>query len=96
MTLTYRTDYEDREDLTPIVVHSATPTPTSGTIESQFNKVFVAKRKPGCRQVRQFAFELESRGVTGMALVSADIFYRFTGPERGMVYHPNTVGPVGP
>lgn len=96
MTLTYRTDYENREDLTPIVVHSATPIPTSGTIESQFNKVFVAKRKPGCRHVRQFAFELESRGVAGMALVSADIFYRFTGPERGMIYHPNTVGPVGP
>lgn len=96
MTLTYRTDYEDREDQTPIVVHSATPIPTSGTVESQFNKVFVAKRKPGCRHVRQFAFELESRGATGMALVSVDIFYRFTGPERGMVYHPNTVGPVGP
>lgn len=79
VAIRYDTDYETRYDLTPIV----TTAPTGTSVAQSRRFVMVAKRKPGCRHVRQFGLTL-SNNTAGedLALVSAQVFYRFTGKER--------------
>lgn len=74
----YDTDYETRYDLTPVVSRAAEVSAAQGR-----RYVKVAKRKPGCRHVRQFGLTL-SNNTAGedLALVSAQVFYRFVGKER--------------
>jgi hypothetical protein len=74
----YDTDYESRFDRTNIVV-----TPGEGLTVSGRRLVQAFKRRPKCRHVRQFGLTLSS-SKTGedLALVSLQVFYRFTGKER--------------
>lgn len=74
ITVQYDTDYETRVDRTPIVSSAAT---------GRRGFVAVAKRKTGCRHVRQFGLTLRNnRPGEDLAVVSAQIMYRYQGEER--------------
>ena len=76
VSVQYDTDYETRADTTPVVVWP-------GNDVQARRYVTVAKRKPACRHVRQFGLTLRnSTAGEDLALVSAQVFYRFTGEER--------------
>lgn len=84
----YQTDYERREDKTACVVYAPTYSGTSA-YTTRLNKVIVFKRRPMCKHIRQFALELRSNAVgKGFALASVDLFYRYTGIERGTINTP--------
>ncbi len=68
--LTYRTDHDEREDLTPVRSSPA-----------QFTTV--ALRKPMCRHIRHFSMTLENNEIgTDMAVISAQVFYRYQGRDK--------------
>lgn len=78
VSVRYDTEYETRLDKTPIVVRAR---------ENQTGlarrRVVVAKRKTGCRHVHQFGLTLRNNGVgEDLAVVSAQVFYRYQGKER--------------
>lgn len=81
----YESDYEEREDLTPVLSYSWRLAPRN--LEYRYLGVrkflTVAIRKPGCRHVRHFGMRLEN-AETGndMSVVSAQIFYRYQGRDR--------------
>ena len=83
--ITYETDYEKRRDMTPIA--SSTWRLFPRNLEQRclgFRRfATVARRRPGCRHVRHFAMELENNK-TGMdmAVISAQVFYRYQGRDR--------------
>lgn len=83
--ITYETDFEKREDLTP--VRSASW--RLGLRNLVFRDLHVhkfatvARRKPGCRHVRHFTMALENNEFgTDMAVISAQVSYRYQGRER--------------
>lgn len=90
LTLTYESDYEVREDLTEISTRGFPLFPrdlTSLTLgpfpfaEAKYAKV--ARRKPGCKHVRHFGMTLRNNTPgADLAIVSAQLFYCFTGKER--------------
>jgi hypothetical protein len=81
----YLTDYERRADLTPVAFFNWTFTPRNLTRRYLGVNKFavVARRRPGCRHVRHFSMRLSNNeGATDMAVVSAQIFYKYSGRDR--------------
>lgn len=85
VSIQYDTDYETRMDETDVTTYSwrLVPRNLSRRVLSIPRYAHVAKRKPGCRHLRHFAMRL-SNNKTGedLAVVSAQIFYRYQGRER--------------
>ena len=81
----YHTDYEIRKDRTDIRSWSWRWTPW---ILAQFSPIVqryakVVRRAPGCRHIRQFAVSLSNNTIfEDLAIVSAQVYYRFTGKEK--------------
>jgi hypothetical protein len=83
--VTYLTDYEQREDLTPIRAYSWTMAPRDLTHRYLAVRSLdtVARRRPGTRHVRHFAMRLvNSDPATDMSVISAQIYYRYQGRDR--------------
>ena len=81
----YDTDYESRVDLTPIQNFTWRLCPRNLTFRCLAPMRYgrVAKRLPGCRHVRHFSMTLADWGVgEDLAIVSIQIFYKFSGKER--------------
>lgn len=81
----YSTDYEYREDLTPIKEYSWRMAPRNLSRRSMLVQRFATtvRRKPGCRHVRHFYVRLENNEpLTDLSVISAQIFYKFTGRDR--------------
>ena len=81
----YETDYETREDATPIRTYAwrLLPRNLAHRCLSTPRYAFVARRSPGCRHVRHFAMELyNDRPGEDLAIVSTQIFFRYQGKER--------------
>ncbi len=85
MQVTYETDHERREDLTPVNCSSWRLAPRRLTFRQLKPQRFaaVARRKPGCKHVRHFTMRLENneRGMD-MAVISAQVFYKYRGRDR--------------
>lgn len=81
----YETDYERREDLTPIHSNSWHLVPRDLSYRYLGIRRFatVVRRRPGCRHIRHFSMTLENN-VAGMdmAVISAQVFYRYQGRDR--------------
>lgn len=85
INVTYLTDYETRQDLTPIRAYSwkLAPRNLAHRFLGGHRYAIVARRKPGCRHIRHFSMRLENAALgTDMSIVSAQIFYRYQGRER--------------
>lgn len=85
ITITYHTDYEEREDLTPVRVYSWKLWPRNLVYRNLAVMKFaaVARRRPGCRHVRHFGMTLSNNTVgTDMSVVSAQVLYRYQGRDR--------------
>jgi hypothetical protein len=83
--LRYDTDYEKRVDDTPILSWSWRLSPRNLTHRCLSTQRFghVAKRTPNCRHVRHFALVFgNNRYGEDLAIVSAQIYYRYSGKER--------------
>ena len=81
----YQTDYEERYDLTDIRSLSWSLVPRNLQYRYLDIQKFahVAKRRPGCRHVRHFAMRLSNNEIAqDLAIVSAQVYYRFTGRDR--------------
>lgn len=83
--LRYDTDYERRVDLAPIQSFSWKLSPRNLQRRclsvSRFGRV--AKRKTGCRHVQHFSLTLGNNAAQeDLAIVSAQIYYRYQGEER--------------
>jgi hypothetical protein len=85
VTIRYDTDYETRYDLTPILSYSwrLTPRNLARRCLSVSRYARVVRRRPGCRHLRHFSMTF-SNNVAGcdLAIVSAQIFYKYQGKER--------------
>lgn len=78
VNLGYLTDLGARDDTTPLAV---TP-PTQITGINPLGPV-IAVRRPDCRHVRSFSMTLKDNTVDkGLAIVSAQVLYKYTTPER--------------
>lgn len=78
VNLGYLTDLGARDDTTPIAV---TP-PTQITGINPLGPV-IAVRRPDCRHVRSFSMTLKDNTADkGLAIVSAQVLYKYTTPER--------------
>lgn len=76
--LGYLTDLGARDDTTPLAV---TP-PTQITGINPLGPV-IAVRRPDCRHVRSFSMTLKDNTADkGLAIVSAQVLYKYTTPER--------------
>ena len=85
LEVAYLTDYENRKDLTPVRATSWRLCPRDLTFRDLSVSAFttVARRKPLCRNVRHFAMELSNNEIgMDMAVISAQIFYRYQGRDR--------------
>ena len=83
--ISYETDYERREDLTPVRSMSWHLYPRNLAYRNLgvLNFASVARRKPGCRHVRHFTMTLSNNEVgMDMAVISAQMFYRYQGRDR--------------
>lgn len=78
VNLGYLTDLGARDDTTPLAV---TP-PAQITGINPLGPV-IAVRRPDCRHVRSFSMTLKDNTVDkGLAIVSAQVLYKYTTPER--------------
>lgn len=78
VNLGYLTDLGARDDTTPLVV--TPPTPITGI--NPLGPV-IAVRRPDCRHVRSFSMTLKDNTADkGLAIVSAQVLYKYTTPER--------------
>lgn len=85
LKLTYLTDWERREDKTPLRVINWLLTPRSLSMRSLRGRGFaeVFRRRPMCRRVRHFAMRLENDTAgQDLSVVSAQIFYNYQGRQR--------------
>lgn len=85
ITILYSTDYEERLDRTDIRNYTWKLFPRNLEYRSLGvpRYAHVEKRKPGCRHIRHFTMRMENnQNGRDMALVYAQVFYRFTGKER--------------
>lgn len=85
MTITYKTDYEIREDLTPIRAYGYRLVPRDLTHRSLRPIAFAgtAVRQPRCFHIRHFAMTLTNNTInTDMSVVSAQILYRYNREDR--------------
>lgn len=83
--ITYKTDYEEREDLTPIDAYSFKLVPRNLAFRNLNVIVFAgtAVRIPRCFHVRHFSMRLENDVIdTDMSVVSAQIIYRYMREDR--------------
>ena len=81
----YSTDYEYREDLTPVRAYSwrLAPRNLAWRYLGIHRFASVIRRRPGCRHIRHFYMRLENNEIaTDMSVISAQILYRFTGRDR--------------
>lgn len=81
----YITDYERRKDLTPVRATSWKLSPRDLSFRDLSVNPFttVARRRPGCRHVRHFTMELSNNERNmDMAVISAQVFYRYQGRDR--------------
>lgn len=78
VNLGYLTDLGARDDTTPLDVIP----PTQITGINPLGPV-IAVRRPDCRHVRSFSMTLKDNTADkGLAIVSAQVFYKYTTPER--------------
>ena len=85
MTITYRTDYEERQDLTKIYAYSWHLVPRNLAHRSlkPIPYAYTAVRTPRCFHIRHFTLVLTNNTVnTGMSIVSAQIIYRYSREDR--------------
>ena len=85
MRITYKTDYEIREDKTPIRAYGYRLSPRDLTHRSLRPVPFAgtAVRQPRCYHIRHFAMILTNDAVnTDMSVVSAQILYRYNREDR--------------
>lgn len=84
--LTYLTDYEQREDLTPLSTSgSQSVSPRNLTFRdlSVNNHAAVFRRRPMCRHVRHFSMRLENNNAgEDLAILYAQMQVRFLGRDR--------------
>jgi hypothetical protein len=83
--LRYDTDYERRVDLTPILSYAWRIAPRNLAHRSLVTARYghVAKRAPKCRHIRHFSLTLGNKvSFEDLAIVSAQIYYRYQGKER--------------
>ena len=83
--ISYETDYEKRDDLTPVESTSWRLSPRNLRFRDLSFRKFatVARRKPGCRHVRHFTMALSNNEIgTDMAVISAQVLYRYQGRDR--------------
>lgn len=85
LKLSYITDFERREDKTPLSAMNWKLYPRNLAFRSLRGRGFaeVFRRRPMCRRVRHFTMRLEN-SETGqdLSVVSAQIFYNFQGRQR--------------
>ena len=85
INLRYLTDYESRDDLTPLMGVSWRLVPRNLEFRnlSGYGFAHVFRRKPHCRRIRYFTMRLENKTPTmDMSIVSAQIYYIFQGRQR--------------
>lgn len=85
MTITYKTDYEVRQDKTPIRAYSWRLAPRDITHRSlrPFSYAGTAIRVPRCFHVRHFSMTLTNNTInTDMSVISARVIYRFNREDR--------------
>ena len=85
ISITYRTDWEVRQDLTPIRTSGAGLVPRDLSKRDLGVETFAvtARRRPGCRRVRHFTMRLENNGAgEDLCLLSAQVIYRLLGRDR--------------
>ena len=85
MQITYKTDYETRDDLTPIKAWSWKLVPRNLSLRclKVMPYAFTAIRKPHCFHVRHFTMTLSNNVLySDMSLVSAQIVYRYNRRDR--------------
>ena len=83
--ITYETDYETREDRTPVrsMTWRLFPRNLMRRDLSVQRFASVARRKPGCRHIRHFTMELSNNELgMDMAVISAQVLYRYQGRDR--------------
>lgn len=83
--LRYITDYEEREDRTPLKTMNWLLIPRNMSFRSLRGRGFaeVFRRRPMCRHVRHFTMELENNELGhDLSVVSAQIFYNYQGKQR--------------
>lgn len=85
VNITYRSDWEERNDLTPIVSYCWRLVPRNLLYRFLGAERYatVARRRPGCKNVRHFSMRLENN-VPGndLSVISAQIFYTLQGRQR--------------
>lgn len=83
--LIYLSDYEQREDLTPLSSYTWLLVPRDLTFRSLAGRGFasVFRRRPACRRIRHFTMLLENN-IAGqdLSIVSAQIFFNYQGRQR--------------
>ena len=85
ITITYHTDYERRQDRTMIRSYSwrLSPRNLAQRYLGVSRYAHVVRRKPGCRHIRHFSMTFSNdRPGSDLAVVSAQICYKFQGKER--------------
>ena len=85
MRVTYESDYEHREDLTPVRSLTWHLAPRNLAYRNLSVQRFaaVARRRPGCRHVRHFTMTLSNNKIgMDMAVISAQVLYRYRGRDR--------------
>ena len=84
VTVTYKTDWEERADKTDLETRAWSLVPRDLSYRDlacgQPTQVF--RRRPGCRHVRHFQMILENNESRDMGVIFAQIFYKFQGRER--------------
>lgn len=85
LRITYRTDHEERTDLTDVNVMTWALAPRNLALRNLASTRFaeVAIRRPGCRHVRHFQMMLENdEPGRDMGVTFAQLFYKYQGRDR--------------
>lgn len=85
VSILYQSDYEDRNDLEPILSYSWRLFPRNLTYRFLGVQRFahVARRAPKCLHVRHFSMQLSNNiPAQDLAIISAQIYFRYTGRDR--------------
>lgn len=85
MDIEYNTDYETREDSSPVLAYSYSLVPRNLTyrILSVIRYAYTAVRRPGCKHIRHFSMRLYNNAAgQDMSLISAQIFFNLQGVDR--------------
>lgn len=85
ISLKYLTDYETRDDLTPLSAIAWMLVPRNLEYRNLSGSGFahVFRRKPHCRRIKFFTMRLENNTPSmDMSIVSAQIYYTFQGRQR--------------